>query len=47
VVGGGGITEALRGMRTLIQWLQWFQRRPLAVKIVDVLDEEWFEVMEK
>jgi hypothetical protein len=34
-------------MKALIQRLEWFQRRPVAVKIVDVLDEEWFGVMEK
>jgi hypothetical protein len=28
------------------QWFQWFQQRPVAVKIVDVLDEEWFGVVE-
>jgi len=24
---------------------QWFQQRPVVVKIVDVLDETWFEVV--
>jgi hypothetical protein len=28
---------------SVCQWFQWFQRRPVMVKIVDVLDEEWFE----
>ena len=32
-------------MFSACQWLQWFQRRPVAVKIVDVLDEGWFGII--
>jgi hypothetical protein len=47
--GRNGITDALRRMRTLIQCIQCLSVAsvvPVTVKIVDVLDEEWFGIVE-